>query len=392
MWRSLLFFLACFIGQSWQQITNTGNYNPGLFSSASINKDALTALSLLASNPGILGGGGGGFGGAAGGFGGAAGGAFGGAFGGAAGGSYQQSYSQSYGGEYFFATPPKVFHVPVPVAVKKKEPLYLTCKNGVEHDKEHGVVVATIGDYNPGYGDQGGYGSPNPYGPGGFGGPGGYGGGPGFGGPGFGGPGGSALSLDITVKSYGVSGPAQVVFTTQGATSTGCYAENLGRIYAGPGGQQALNPYANFLIGFGPPGPVGYGAPGGYGKPAQPGVVTSINLYPDRPSNAHVDHLPIEHLEELAGRGLAVVTSVSFDGYGQTVMDGKIIACCSLNYDNRHRDFGVYPAGGVAGPAVAPGPGYPAGPAPPPPTGYPAGAVPPPGYPAQPSPGYPSVG
>lgn len=394
MWRSFIFFLAFLVSKSWQiQFTNFGNYNPYALDSGGINKDALTALSLLAASPGLFGGGGatGGFGAGGGGFGGA-------------------PFPGGPKGPFFGGKAPTIF-VPVP----RKEPVYLTCKNSAVPNGQSvpSVVVATIGDYSQGYGTpsdsyssgaaSGSYGAASgsysaasgSYGAA---------SGPAYGGGSYGGGNHASLSLDVTVKANGVSGPAQVVFTTQGAVSTGCYADNLGRIY-NPGQKQASNPYANFLIGFGPPGPVGYGAP--QGQSQYPGVVTSITLYPDRPSNAHADSLSIEDLNDLAGRGLAVVSSVSYDGYGQTVMDGKIIACCSLSYDNRPRDLGVSvaAAGGFpsASPGVPPpGPAYPQ-PSPPgasyPATGpagmplaYPGGASPPaPAYPggaAPPAPVY----
>lgn len=396
MWKLIFLLVAYFVSASWQQLTNTvGAYNPaGSLDTSGINKDALAALAILASSPALMGG------------------ATGGAMGGAMGGSFGAG---PYGGMPFLAGPKAAFYggkvPPVFMPVSKKEPAYLTCKNSAlpSGQSTPSVVVATVGDYSQEYGAAGGYPSygpasgaygpmPGSYGPmaGSYGPmPGAYGpaagvfGAGGYKGQGYGGGDRTPLSLDITVKAYGVSGAAHVVFTTQAAVATGCYAENLGRIYS-PGQQPVKNPYANFLIGFGPPGPVGYGTPQGQGQ--YPGVVTSITLYPDRPSNAHVDSLPVDDLDDLAGRGIAVVSSVSYDGYGQTVMDGKIIACCSLSYDNRPRDLGVSvaAAGGYPSGSSPPGPSYPtSGPSP---SAYPAGAPPPgPTYP-QAGPAYPQSG
>ncbi|XP_070181031.1 uncharacterized PE-PGRS family protein PE_PGRS10-like isoform X2 [Littorina saxatilis] len=201
------------------------------------------------------------------------------------------------------------FGHPAGHAGKKEVPLKLTCQN-VDHKKteysyNEASIAATImktrdgegsyGDFSAGYGKQK-----------------------------------MSLSLDLTVKINGGKGPAKakVVFTKTAATSYGCDPYSLGGVFTG---DNKADPFSNLFGGgsfFG----------GGYND-HDDGVVTTLSIYPDQTTSVHKDKLKIDSLEHLAGRGLAIVTGVKKDAYGKNEIDGNVLACCALAYDDQPRSL-----------------------------------------------------
>ena len=116
----------------------------------------------------------------------------------------------------------------------------------------------------------------------------------------------------------------------------------------GPTGQMGQMGQGNQMGVYGPHGQMmGPAAAGnGYGQMGQSqqqqnaeedqGVVAEVNVIAGALTTAVVDNLDFDDLDDLAGRGVAVCSELSYDWDWTPTCEEPYYSCCSLAYDNQN--------------------------------------------------------
>jgi len=195
----------------------------------------------------------------------------------------------------------------------------------------------------------------------------GYGYGYGYGGYGYGGLGGHGqknkeqLKATIEIFSRNAGGKGFVVFTERANPSGGCTADNFGAVltesmggHTSMGGlSTGLGLYTGYGYGYPLMGSYGYGLGmghshglfGGHGhdKEEGAGIAAEINIIPATLTTASVDRLEFHELADLAGRGVAVCSEVTYDWQWQPTCVEPYFSCCALKYDNAMSRLSIAP-------------------------------------------------
>jgi len=195
----------------------------------------------------------------------------------------------------------------------------------------------------------------------------GYGYGYGYGGYGYGGLGGygkknkEQLKATIEIFSRSAGGKGFVVFTERANPSGGCTADNFGAVltesmggHTSIGGlSTGLGLYTGYGYGYPLMGSYGYGLGmghshglfGGHGhdKEEGAGIAAEINIIPATLTTASVDRLEFHELADLAGRGVAVCSEVTYDWQWQPTCVEPYFSCCALKYDNAMSRLSIAP-------------------------------------------------
>merc|ERR1711879_501678 len=147
------------------------------------------------------------------------------------------------------------------------------------------------------------------------------------------------LKASFEVLTNGAAGTGFIVFTERSRPGEGCSAATSGDVLLAENKQQSKMPYGYGMM---PKmGLYGYGAPMMFGHGGHhmvdddAGIVAEVQLTSGQKTTVNIDNLEFKDLKDLAGRGVAICSEVTYDSAGFPSCKEPYYSCCSLKWDNK---------------------------------------------------------
>jgi len=169
----------------------------------------------------------------------------------------------------------------------------------------------------------------------------------GYGGMGVGHSEKKTLSASIEVQTNGASGTGFIVFTERARPGEGCTAATVGDVLVAEDKKSKMPSYGygmfpKFGYGYGSPMMGAMGAMGGYGGhhghhfDDDAGIVAEVQITSGQKTTVNVDNLDFKNIKDLAGRGVAICSEVTYDSMGIPTCVEPYYSCCALKWDNKN--------------------------------------------------------
>jgi len=168
----------------------------------------------------------------------------------------------------------------------------------------------------------------------------------GYGGIGHGQPQKKTLSASIEVQTNGASGTGFIVFTERARPGEGCTADTVGDVLVAENKKSKMPSYGYGLMpkmglyGYGSPmmGAMGgmYGHGHGHHFDDDAGIVAEVQITSGQKTTVNVDNLDFKNIKDLAGRGVAICSEVTYDSFGVPTCVEPYYSCCALKWDNKN--------------------------------------------------------
>jgi len=100
--------------------------------------------------------------------------------------------------------------------------------------------------------------------------------------------------------------------------------------------------FPKFGYGYGSPMMGAMGAMGGYGGhhghhfDDDAGIVAEVQITSGQKTTVNVDNLDFKNIKDLAGRGVAICSEVTYDSMGIPTCVEPYYSCCALKWDNKN--------------------------------------------------------